>query len=107
MYLTGLVIVIGAEVNAEIEHASPWGKDPGEKVPGQRRKIGAAAERAYAARPGKGKRPPAPVPPPVPAFSNPPAVATASPAAWRRTGVTDWLLAWALHVVWPRLRRRT
>ena len=33
-YLTGLVIVIGAEMNAEIEHASPWGKEKGEKVPG-------------------------------------------------------------------------
>jgi hypothetical protein len=30
-------------MNAEIEHASPWGKAPGEKVPGQRKKIGAAA----------------------------------------------------------------
>jgi membrane protein len=46
-YLTGLVIVIGAEMNAEIEHASPWGKDPGEKVPGQKRRIGAAAARMY------------------------------------------------------------
>jgi membrane protein len=46
-YLTGLVIVVGAEMNAEIEHASPWGKAPGEKVPGQKRKIGPAAARAY------------------------------------------------------------
>jgi hypothetical protein len=34
-------------MNAEIEHASPWGKAPGEKVPGQRKKIGAAAAHAY------------------------------------------------------------
>jgi membrane protein len=46
-YLTGLAIIIGAELNAELEHASPWGKKPGEKVPGQKRKIGAAAARAY------------------------------------------------------------
>jgi membrane protein len=46
-YLSGLVIVIGAEMNAEIEQASPWGKAPGEKVPGQKKKIGAAAARAY------------------------------------------------------------
>jgi len=46
-YITGFVIVIGAEVNAEIEHASPWGKAPGEKVPGTRKKIGLAAARAY------------------------------------------------------------
>ena len=37
-------------MNAEIEHASPYGKDPGEKVPGQKRKIGAAAARAYKER---------------------------------------------------------
>lgn len=49
-YLTGLVIVIGAEMNAEIEHASPWGKAPGEKVIGQRKKIGLAAARAYKER---------------------------------------------------------
>ena len=46
-YLSGLVIVIGAEMNAEIEHASPWGKAPGEKIPGQKKKIGLAASRAY------------------------------------------------------------
>jgi membrane protein len=46
-YISGLAILVGAEMNAEIEHASPWGKDPGEKVPGQKKKIGAAAERAY------------------------------------------------------------
>jgi membrane protein len=49
-YLSGLAILVGAEMNAEIEHASPYGKDPGEKVPGQRKKIGAAAARAYKAR---------------------------------------------------------
>ena len=46
-YLSGLVLVIGAEASAEIEHASPWGKAPGEKVPGQRKKIGAAAGRKF------------------------------------------------------------
>lgn len=30
----GLAILLGAEMNAVIEHASPMGKDPGEKVPG-------------------------------------------------------------------------
>ena len=33
-------------MNAEIEHASPHGKAPGEKVPGERKKLGAAAARA-------------------------------------------------------------
>jgi membrane protein len=49
-YLSGFVVLVGAEMNAEIEHASPWGKDAGEKVPGERRSLGAAAARAYAER---------------------------------------------------------
>ena len=36
LYLTGPSIIVGAEMNAEIEHASPHGKDVGEKVPGER-----------------------------------------------------------------------
>jgi len=46
-YLSGAAILFGAEMNAEIEHASPYGKEPGEKVPGQRRVIGSAAMRAW------------------------------------------------------------
>jgi membrane protein len=46
-YLTGITIMLGAETNAVIEHASPWAKAPGEKVPGVRKKIGAAAARAF------------------------------------------------------------
>lgn len=53
-YLTGLAILIGAEMNAEIEHASPHGKNPGEKVPGQRAQLGARAKRAWEARHGSG-----------------------------------------------------
>jgi hypothetical protein len=53
-YLSGLVILVGAEMNAEIEHASAYGKDPGEKVPGQRQKIGPALKRAWEARRGPG-----------------------------------------------------
>jgi membrane protein len=52
-YLTGLAIIFGAEANAEIEHASPWGKSPGEKAPGTKRKIGAAAARAYRKAPAR------------------------------------------------------
>lgn len=54
-YLSGLAILIGAELNAEIEHASPYGKDIGEKVPGVKRKLGPAAERAYAERKARGE----------------------------------------------------
>jgi membrane protein len=49
-YISGLAILVGAELNAEIEHASPYGKDPGEKVLGQRKTIGVAAARAYKKR---------------------------------------------------------
>ena len=48
-YLSGLAILIGAELNAEIEHASPYGKDVGEKVPGEKKKIGPLAQREYEA----------------------------------------------------------
>jgi membrane protein len=50
-YMSALAILLGAEMNAEIEHASPWGKEPGEKVPGQKKKIGAAAAREFRRRP--------------------------------------------------------
>ena len=50
LYLSGLSIIMGAEMNAEIEHASPHGKAAGEKVPGERRCIGARAARRFAER---------------------------------------------------------
>jgi|RhiMetdeSRZDD1v2_1073273.scaffolds.fasta_scaffold03854_16 membrane protein len=46
-YVSSLAILVGAEMNAEIEHASPYGKDPGEKAAGEKKKIGAVAERAW------------------------------------------------------------
>ena len=36
-YFSGLALLVGAEFNSEIEHASPYGKAEGEKVPGERR----------------------------------------------------------------------
>lgn len=45
LYVAGVAILIGGEMNAEIEHASPEGKDPGEKVPGQRRRLRAFLRR--------------------------------------------------------------
>lgn len=53
-YLSGIALLMGAELNAEIEHASPYGKDVGEKVPGEKKQIGARAERQYET--GKAKR---------------------------------------------------
>jgi membrane protein len=46
-YVSSLAILVGAELNAEIEHASPYGKDPGEKEPGEKKKIGALRRQAY------------------------------------------------------------
>ena len=43
LYVTGISILIGGEMNAEIEHASPEGKAPGEKKPGERRRLYAFA----------------------------------------------------------------
>ena len=53
-YVSGIALLIGAELNAEIEHASPHGKDVGEKVAGEKKKIGPAAKRAYEERRAKG-----------------------------------------------------
>jgi membrane protein len=50
LYISGLCVIIGAEMNAEIEHASAHGKAPGEKVPGQRKMIGARAAREFRER---------------------------------------------------------
>ena len=46
-YVSGIAILIGAELNAEIEHASPYGKAPGQKNPQGKRLLGARAERAF------------------------------------------------------------
>ena len=48
-YLSGLVLLLGAVMNAKIEHAAPLGKSPGEKVEGQKRRIGPAAMRRWIA----------------------------------------------------------
>lgn len=49
-YLSAAVLLFGAELNAVIEHTSPEGKDPGEKVPGdtQARTNTSATERKAA-----------------------------------------------------------
>jgi membrane protein len=58
-YMSGLAILLGAELNAEIEHSSPQGKDPGEKIPGQKRRIPSRAMRRWMRlRRTQGKKPP-------------------------------------------------
>jgi membrane protein len=49
-YVSSLAILVGAELNAEIEHASPHGKDPGEKSLVGRRIIGRRAARLFEER---------------------------------------------------------
>ena len=47
-YVLGFVIIVGAEMNAEIEHASPWGRDrPRASARRKRCKVGLAACREY------------------------------------------------------------
>lgn len=72
-YVSGVAILVGAEMNAEIEHASPHGKNPGEKVPGERKKLGGAAARAHEQSQQKGSSPTPPrrVPPPAAPASTP------------------------------------
>jgi len=97
-YLSGLAIIVGAELAAEIEHASPWAKDPGEKVPGEKKKIGLAASRAYKERLS---RAPAPLPKPQPRTP----LVTPGFAVKRPTW-SERLAAAIVWVVWPRARTR-
>jgi membrane protein len=50
LYISGLVIVVGAEMNAEIEKASPHAREAPPPRPGERKVIGARAERARQAQ---------------------------------------------------------
>ena len=68
LYISGLCVIIGAEMNAEIEHASAHGKAAGEKKPGERRKIGPRAAREFRERqmrPAEPPREPAQLPGPT------------------------------------------
>src|SRR4051812_34280396 len=61
-YLSGIALLLGAEVNAEMEHASPYGKDPGERVAGEKKVVGARAQRLYEEKRAKGEIPVKPMP---------------------------------------------
>jgi membrane protein len=45
LYLSGFALLVGAELNAEIDHAMPT-RDDGVQRPGRKKKIGPAAEKA-------------------------------------------------------------
>jgi membrane protein len=82
LYISGLCVIIGAEMNAEIEHASDHGKAAGEKTPGQRKTIGARAAREFRERQGRPAQ--APGGAPVRVVQRP---RTSPAAAYARTGV--------------------
>jgi membrane protein len=93
LYISGLVLIVGAEMNAEIEHASEHGKDPGEKVPGERKAIGPRAARAFRERQQRERQQ---APRPAPGIVQP----RAAPAtAFARTGV---LLSGAIAALFGR-----
>ena len=52
-YVSGIAILTGAELNAEIEHASPYGKAPGQKNAAGKRMLGARAARAFREQQGR------------------------------------------------------
>jgi membrane protein len=54
-YVSGIAILTGAELNAEIEHASPYGKAPGQKNAQGKLLIGARAARAFRERQHSGE----------------------------------------------------
>lgn len=61
-YVSGLAMLLGAELNAEVEHASPYGKAPGERVPGEKKVVGPRAQRIYDEKQAKGETPIKPMP---------------------------------------------
>src|SRR3954453_1348273 len=56
-YCSGIALLLGAEMNAEMEHASPYGKDAGERVPGEKKVVGARAQRLYEEKRASGEMP--------------------------------------------------
>jgi membrane protein len=61
-YVSALSVLVGAELNAEIEHASPYATDPSVQEPGEKKKLGAVAERAWRADLAAGALKPAEIP---------------------------------------------
>jgi membrane protein len=107
-YVSSLAILVGAELNSEIEHASPYGKDPGEKVAGEKQKLGVLAEQEWRQQKASGAFKPAlsavncdvdnDLPP-------------ASPAAAPAPRPSDWILSGvvfgeAAALTWFKLRSR-
>ena len=108
-YVSALAVLVGAELNAEIEHASPYGKDPGEKELGAKKQIGPLAQRNYEERARSGQLRPAwgdlncgvdAELPPATAARVPP---VRRPSDWVLSGV---VLGQAALLTWVKLRSR-
>jgi membrane protein len=54
LYIAGLVILLGSEINALVEHHAAAGKEKGEHHPGQRMQDPATRERVHRANPERG-----------------------------------------------------
>jgi membrane protein len=104
-YISSIAVLLGAEMNAEIEHASPHGKDAGEKVPGQKKKIGAAAARDYEARQRDRGLAETNAPGPVPRRGPPPRALL--PVHASNAGGSRWLGLPLFLAMWFRRRNRT
>ena len=93
-YVSGIAILTGAEMNAEIEHASPYGKAPGQKNAQGKLMLGARAARAFQERPHGGEPQAEPVQPARVPPSRPPKVGVGAAIAaaffvtrwWNRRG---------------------
>ena len=109
-YLSGLAVLLGAELNSELEHASPYGKDPGERTLSDKPEIGETPAGAAAAGGA-----PAAAPAPAYAFAGncevdrelPPAAPAPAPPLRGR----DWVLGGvflgqAIVMAYARLRGR-
>jgi membrane protein len=108
MYVSSLAILVGAEMNAEIEHASPYGKDPGEKVPNEKKKIGPLAERVWKEKKAAGTLRPAIAAPNRDIDAELP---VAVPAHAHAPRPSDWVLSSlvlgeAAVLTWAKLRGR-
>ncbi len=115
-YVSAFAILVGAELNAEIEHASPYGKDPGEKAPGEKKKIGLAAAKAWEERRARGETlgagadASAPNKPNCDVDEELPH-ARPAPPAHDRPRASDWIVSGVVLsqmalVVWAKLRSR-
>jgi membrane protein len=95
-YVSGIAILTGAELNSEIEHATPYGKAPGLKNAQGKLLVGARAERAFRQRQSADDQvpdraapsvaPPASEPAAAPEPASGATVTAESPALRRTTG---------------------